>query len=126
MGQSSPLGTKTPPALLLLTGATGYVGGRLLSALQEAGAFAILLEALPAAAAAYVRDRLDVLVYGIGAGPGVDGQLVISHDILGNFVGDIRPKFMRRFANLDEEVTRAFRSSIDANASSASSRATRS
>jgi 3-methyl-2-oxobutanoate hydroxymethyltransferase len=82
-------------------------------ALQEAGVFAILLEAIPAEAAAYVRERLDVLVYGIGAGPHVDGQLVISHDILGNFVGDIRPRFVRRYANLDETVTSAFRQYAD-------------
>jgi len=69
----------------------------------------ILLEALPAESAAFVRERLDVLVYGIGAGPRVDGQLVISHDILGNFVGDIRPRFVSRFANLDAVVTDAFR-----------------
>jgi len=78
-------------------------------ALQDAGVFAILLEALPAESAAFVRERLDVLVYGIGAGPRVDGQLVISHDILGNFVGDIRPRFVSRFANLDAVVTDAFR-----------------
>lgn len=78
-------------------------------ALQEAGIFALLLEAVPAEAAAYVREELDVLVYGIGAGPHVDGQLVISHDILGNFVGDIRPKFVRRYANLDAEIEEAFR-----------------
>lgn len=78
-------------------------------ALQEAGVFAILLEAIPAEAAAYVRERLDVLVYGIGAGPHVDGQLVISHDILGNFVGDIRPRFVRRYADLDQVITSAFR-----------------
>jgi 3-methyl-2-oxobutanoate hydroxymethyltransferase len=77
-------------------------------ALQEAGAFAILLEAMPAESAAFVRERVNVPVYGIGAGPDVDGQLVISHDILGNFVGDIRPKFVSRFANLDEIVTDAF------------------
>lgn len=77
--------------------------------LQEAGVFAILLEAIPAEAAAYVRERLDVLVYGIGAGPNVDGQLVISHDILGNFVGDIRPRFIRRYADLDDVITSAFR-----------------
>jgi 3-methyl-2-oxobutanoate hydroxymethyltransferase len=79
-------------------------------ALQEAGAFAVLLEAVPAEAAAFVRERLDILVYGIGAGPHVDGQLVISHDILGNFVGDIRPKFIRRYADLDLEITGAFKS----------------
>lgn len=79
-------------------------------ALQEAGAFSVLLEAVPAAAAAYVRERLDILVYGIGAGPHVDGQLVISHDILGNFVGDVRPRFVSRYADLDKTIEGAFRS----------------
>ena len=79
-------------------------------ALEAAGAFAILLEAVPAAAAAFVRERLRIPVYGIGAGPHVDGQLVISHDMLGSFVGDVRPRFVRRFANLDDVVTTAFRS----------------
>jgi 3-methyl-2-oxobutanoate hydroxymethyltransferase len=78
-------------------------------ALQDAGAFAVLLEAVPGEAAAYVRERLDILVYGIGAGPHVDGQLVICHDILGTFVGDIRPRFVRRYANLDLEIENAFR-----------------
>jgi 3-methyl-2-oxobutanoate hydroxymethyltransferase len=78
-------------------------------ALERAGAFAILLEAVPAEAAAYVRERVDGIVYGIGAGPSVDGQLVISHDILGNFVGDIRPKFVRRYADVDAIMESAFR-----------------
>ena len=69
--------------------------------LQSAGAFAILLEAVPAEAAAFVRERLEIPVYGIGAGPETDGQLVIVHDILGGFVGDITPKFVRRYAELD-------------------------
>jgi 3-methyl-2-oxobutanoate hydroxymethyltransferase len=77
-------------------------------ALQEAGVFALLLEAVPAEAAAYIRERVDVLVYGIGAGPHVDGQLVISHDILGTFVGEIRPRFVSRYASLDVEITQAF------------------
>jgi 3-methyl-2-oxobutanoate hydroxymethyltransferase len=78
-------------------------------ALQKAGAFSVLLEAIPAEAALYVRDQLDMLVYGIGAGPHVDGQLVISHDILGNFVGDIRPRFVRRYAEIGRVVEDAFR-----------------
>jgi len=78
-------------------------------ALQEAGAFAILLEAVPPEASAYIRERVDVLIYGIGAGPALDGQLVIAHDILGNFVGDIRPKFVRRYADVDAVITNAFR-----------------
>ena len=77
-------------------------------ALEDAGAFAVLLEAVPAEAAAFVRERVGILVYGIGAGPHVDGQLVISHDILGSFVGDVRPRFVRRYADLDAAVTAAF------------------
>jgi 3-methyl-2-oxobutanoate hydroxymethyltransferase len=82
-------------------------------ALQDAGAFAVLLEAMPAVAAAYVRERVDILVYGIGAGPHVDGQLVISHDILGNFVGDIAPKFVRQYASIGAEIQEAFASYSD-------------
>ncbi len=66
-------------------------------ALERAGAFSILLEAVPAETAALVRERVGVLVYGIGAGPCVDGQLVISHDILGNY------------AEVGTDVERAFR-----------------
>ena len=82
-------------------------------ALQDAGAFAILLEAMPAVAAAYVRERLDILVYGIGAGPHVDGQLVISHDMLGNFVGDIAPRFVKQYAQVGTQIQDAFRSYAD-------------
>ncbi|HEY2806241.1 MAG TPA: 3-methyl-2-oxobutanoate hydroxymethyltransferase [Gemmatimonadales bacterium] len=77
--------------------------------LEESGVFAILLEAMPAETAAFVREQVSVPVYGIGAGPQLDGQLVISHDILGNFVGDIAPRFVRRYASLGEEIERAFR-----------------
>ncbi|HEV2641591.1 MAG TPA: 3-methyl-2-oxobutanoate hydroxymethyltransferase, partial [Candidatus Elarobacter sp.] len=77
-------------------------------ALQDAGAVAILLEAMPPESAGYVRDQLDIPVYGIGAGPSVDGQLVISHDILGTFVGDIAPKFVRRYAELGDAITTVF------------------
>ncbi len=78
-------------------------------ALEEAGAFAILLEAMPPETAAYVRERVDLLVYGIGAGPHVDGQLVISHDILGTFVGDVAPRFVRPYARLGADIEQAFR-----------------
>ena len=79
------------------------------AALVDAGIFALLLEAVPAEAAAYVRETVGIPVYGIGAGPLLDGQLVISHDILGTFVGEIRPSFVRRFAELGDEITAAFR-----------------
>jgi 3-methyl-2-oxobutanoate hydroxymethyltransferase len=80
-------------------------------ALQEAGAFAVLLEAIPAETAAFIRERADLLVYGIGAGPHVDGQLVIAHDVLGSFVGDIAPRFVRRYAEvgaITEQAIRAY------------------
>lgn len=77
-------------------------------ALRRAGAFAILLEALPREAAAWIRDRLDLPVYGIGAGPDLDGQLVIAHDLLGSFVGDIRPRFVRRYAEIGTVTEQAF------------------
>src|SRR5438876_4411614 len=79
--------------------------------LERAGVFAILLEAVPAETAAFVRERVGdgVLVYGIGAGPHVDGQLVISHDMLGNFVGEIAPKFVKRYAEVGTAVEAAFR-----------------
>jgi len=78
-------------------------------ALELAGAFAILIEAVPAQTAAYVRESVDIPVYGIGAGPHVDGQLVISHDMLGSFVGDIKPRFVKRYAELDQVIEEAFR-----------------
>ncbi|HMA03891.1 MAG: 3-methyl-2-oxobutanoate hydroxymethyltransferase [Gemmatimonas sp.] len=78
-------------------------------ALQEAGAFAVLLEAMPAETAAFIRDRVDLLVYGIGAGPHVDGQLVIAHDVLGSFVGEIAPRFVRRYAEVGATTEQAIR-----------------
>jgi len=78
-------------------------------ALEEAGAFAILIEAVPAETAAFVRERISIPLYGIGAGPQVDGQLVISHDLLGNFVGDIAPRFVKRYAEIGQAIERAFR-----------------
>lgn len=77
-------------------------------ALEETGIFALLVEAVPPEAGAAIRDRLTVPVYGIGAGPHVDGQLMISHDILGTFVGDIAPKFVRRYAELGQAIEQAF------------------
>jgi len=82
-------------------------------ALEDAGAFAILLEALPPESAAFVRENLSIPVYGIGAGAQVDGQLVISHDLLGNFVGDVKPRFVSRLASVDAIVTEAFSTYAD-------------
>lgn len=77
-------------------------------ALQEAGVFAILLEAMPAESAAQIREQLDVPIYGIGAGPLLDGQLLISHDLLGSFVGDVSPRFVKRYAEVGATIQEAF------------------
>ena len=79
-------------------------------ALESAGAFAVLLEGMPAETAAQVRERVSIPVYGIGAGPSVDGQLLISHDLLGSFVGEIRPRFVKRYADVGAVIETAFRS----------------
>ncbi|MEN8164369.1 MAG: 3-methyl-2-oxobutanoate hydroxymethyltransferase [Acidobacteriota bacterium] len=65
-------------------------------ALQEAGCFSIVLEAVPASAAASVTSRLEIPVIGIGAGPDVDGQVLVLQDLLG-LNPDFNPKFARRF-----------------------------
>lgn len=77
-------------------------------AVQEAGAFSILLEAMPNEVAKKIRSKLSIPCYGIGAGYDVDGQLVISHDILGMFVGDVKPKFIKQYAKISEQITNAY------------------
>ena len=65
---------------------------------ENNGASLLLLEAVPKEVSKIVRDELKIPVYGIGAGPHVDGQLVISHDILGLF-WDFKPKFIKQYIN---------------------------
>jgi 3-methyl-2-oxobutanoate hydroxymethyltransferase len=76
-------------------------------ALEDAGASFVLLEAIPEEPAGLVRDALKVPVYGIGAGRHVDGQLLILHDMIGAFVGDVAPKFAKRYANVGQVITDA-------------------
>lgn len=78
-------------------------------AVQEAGAFSILLEAIPNDVAKKITEKLSIPCYGIGAGYDVDGQLVISHDILGMFVGDVKPKFIKPFANVGAHIVEAYK-----------------
>jgi 3-methyl-2-oxobutanoate hydroxymethyltransferase len=68
-------------------------------AVQEAGASFLLLEAMPEESAGLIRDALQIPVYGIGAGGKLDGQLLIVHDLLGTFIGDIEPKFAKKYLN---------------------------
>ena len=71
-------------------------------ALEEAGAFSVVLEAVPAELARIVTDRLRVPTIGIGAGPDCDGQIQVWHDILG--FGARRPKHAKRYADLNETI----------------------
>lgn len=75
-------------------------------ALQEAGCFAIVLEKVPAPLAKEVSEMLDIPVIGIGAGPGVDGQVLVFHDLVG-MTHEFHPRFLRRYLNLYEDITGA-------------------
>jgi len=74
---------------------------------QEAGAFSLLVEAVPPEVCKIIRDELTIPVYSIGAGIHADGQLMISSDVLGVFQA-FTPKFVKKYANIAEEITKAF------------------
>jgi 3-methyl-2-oxobutanoate hydroxymethyltransferase len=76
--------------------------------LEAAGAFAIVLEGIPAALAAKITATLAIPTIGIGAGPGCDGQVLVVHDMLGLSTGR-KPRFVKEFAHLGEEVVAAAR-----------------
>jgi 3-methyl-2-oxobutanoate hydroxymethyltransferase len=80
--------------------------------LQEAGAFAIVLESIPADLAASVTRSLTVPTIGIGAGPDCDGQVLVSYDMLGLFDGFV-PSFVKQYARLSETVVEAARTYVD-------------
>ena len=80
--------------------------------LEEIGCFALVLEKIPAELAARVASELTIPVIGIGAGGGVDGQVLVMHDMLGINQG-FSPRFLRRYANLEEEITRAVQAYIE-------------
>jgi 3-methyl-2-oxobutanoate hydroxymethyltransferase len=75
-------------------------------ALADAGCFAVVLECVPDAVARMVTDAIPVPTIGIGAGRHCDGQVLVYHDILG-FENRVRPRFVRRYANLHDDATRA-------------------
>jgi len=74
--------------------------------LQELGCFAVVLEKIPARLAKRVAEQLAIPVIGIGAGPDVDGQVLVTHDMLG-ITKDFQPRFLRRYLELFEEVKNA-------------------
>jgi 3-methyl-2-oxobutanoate hydroxymethyltransferase len=75
-------------------------------AIEEAGAFAVTLECIPAELAAEITAALSVVTVGIGAGPVCDAQWLVMHDLLG--LNEKAPSFVRRYADLAGEVRRAF------------------
>jgi 3-methyl-2-oxobutanoate hydroxymethyltransferase len=75
--------------------------------LEEAGAFAVVFESIPARLAALVTGRLSIPTIGIGAGSGCDGQVLVTSDILGLY-DRFTPRFVKRYANLLDEMDRAF------------------
>ncbi|WP_064199992.1 3-methyl-2-oxobutanoate hydroxymethyltransferase [Brevibacillus brevis] len=75
-------------------------------AIQEAGAFAIVLECVPEEVAGMIADKLDIPVIGIGAGSTCDGQVLVFHDMVG-YASDITPKFVKRYANIGETIREA-------------------
>ena len=74
--------------------------------LEEIGCFSLVLEKVPAALAARVASELSIPVIGIGAGGGVDGQVLVVADMLGMTKG-FSPKFLRRYADLNTVMTDA-------------------
>lgn len=76
-------------------------------AVQEAGAFAVVLECVPEKLAALITEKLSIVTIGIGAGSGCDGQVLVYQDMLGMF-SDYVPKFVRQFAGVGEVMKQAF------------------
>jgi 3-methyl-2-oxobutanoate hydroxymethyltransferase len=72
-------------------------------ALQEAGCFSVVFEAIPAAVTERIMERMEVPVIGIGAGPATDGQVLVFHDLLGIYEG-LSPRFAKRYAALKGEM----------------------
>ncbi len=81
-------------------------------AVQDAGAHMILLEAIPPEVGAYITRLLRIPALSIGAGPGCDGQLLIVSDLIGQFQA-FTPKFVKKYCNVAETVTRAMKSYCD-------------
>ena len=81
-------------------------------ALQEAGAFAVVIECVPNKLAEYISEILSIPTIGIGAGNGCSGQVLVYQDMLGMY-SDFTPKFVKKFANVGDVMTDAFKSYSD-------------
>ncbi len=82
-------------------------------AVQEAGAFAVVLECVPAPLASKISEMLDIPTIGIGAGPDCDGQVLVYQDMLGLYK-DFTPKFVKRFADVGQQMDQGVRDYIQA------------
>ena len=80
--------------------------------LQEAGCFGIVLEKIPADLAKKVSNELEIPIIGIGAGNGVDGQVLVLHDMLG-MTHEFNPRFLRRYLNLYDDINQAVKNYVD-------------
>ena len=90
-------------------GRTALAARRLLDdalALEEAGCFALVLEVIPSRVAELISERIDIPTIGIGAGAGCDGQVLVTHDLLGLF-DRFTPRFVKRYADLHGEMDAA-------------------
>lgn len=81
-------------------------------AVEEAGAFSVVLECVPRKLAKEITDMLSIPTIGIGAGPDCDGQVLVIHDLLGLF-GEFRPKFVKSYLNIRQEMETAIKSFIE-------------
>ncbi len=79
--------------------------------LEEAGCFALVLEKIPASLAQKVAESISIPVIGIGAGSGVDGQVLVLHDMLG-MTHEFHPRFLRRYLNLFEDISGAVKNYV--------------
>ncbi|MBO8129305.1 MAG: 3-methyl-2-oxobutanoate hydroxymethyltransferase [Peptococcaceae bacterium] len=76
-------------------------------ALSQAGIFALVLECVPTPLARMITEEIEVPTIGIGAGPYCDGQVLVTHDMLGYTVGGFMPKFVKKYADVAVEIRRA-------------------
>ena len=79
--------------------------------LEELGCFGIVLEKIPSELAKKVAESVDIPIIGIGAGPYVDGQVLVVHDMLG-ITQDFKPRFLRQYADLNKIMTEAFQNYV--------------
>jgi 3-methyl-2-oxobutanoate hydroxymethyltransferase len=81
-------------------------------AMEEAGAFAVLLECVASEAAKLITDKIDIPTIGIGSGAACDGQVLVSYDLLGLGCGHT-PKFVKQYVNIGQEIEQGFRAFAD-------------